>query len=904
MNRLPGHPLLALAVALLGAVSVWAQEGQRSSLQVTVDEDGDVAVVMDTESIRMTILPAYQSCISSFIFKPTGNDTLARQTIKFLHGGQGLLQDNFWEQDWRFSELRHKWYDFKIVSQGPDELASKFWTTSVGWLQGDKSGVISDLISNIRIERTVRMPVGKPYFLCDVTLSIDMAKDKTGHAKLPQFWVHNSSIFADDLSDEYQRPHVLGVAEQTKRGRTVSGDYVYAKNVAQGWSSHTSPQSKEGIVYLMDPAYVQSLYNCGNSTLEWFADNMLITRERPLKTRIYILPVIGLNQVHFADPHMILKLEPRITDDGAVELRYSALPSYRKIKRITFDTVATYGFHERQPREVRGREPMPVVRNLRVESPRHAVGTFVRPDGIPFTGKSPLLFDVAARVEFFDRKLRLRRRTVRFQYFHLGAYPTRKNYHLQDGQPLVVMKRIDARPWIPSPGRALEIDRNAFRVFLLGGPHVRHYGIRRAIRDARTTSGKIAWDGKDDAGYTVGFTANTTGLTNFPYDYERLFGYRVLINNNSQTDVLRLVGQSILAGFLGRGGGYITFGGEAAYVASAPEGHALNAFEPVVYRHRSIAIAPKGKPARLKVLKPNHPIFKGNGKNAPAIDLRVLPQALSWHRLALKRQTAKPFMHDPHEKIALVYGRLPADLRKAVEALPTPRRRRRQEVARDLFESMSNGTQQQLLAAVGRVFKGFPAGLLRDGVFAPEHLGRVNQGHLVDLREAFLDADENDKETLNAWIDANFGEENVVYFDALSAELQAALAALVRQAIAGDGVFRLDDDRLLLPDEQRPELASLLKIKHDELPATSRPEVLMELIAPDGKTYPFLVETVLLKQTANGARRDPEAGRCLAFVNAPFGDKADFSPDTVPYWEWDQWERLVGNAILYAGSDL
>ena len=65
----------------------------------------------------------------------------------------------------KFSELRHKLYDFRIVSQGPDELAARFWTTSIGWLQADNSGVISDLISNIKIERTIRVPVGKPYFL-------------------------------------------------------------------------------------------------------------------------------------------------------------------------------------------------------------------------------------------------------------------------------------------------------------------------------------------------------------------------------------------------------------------------------------------------------------------------------------------------------------------------------------------------------------------------------------------------------------------------------------------------------------------------------------------------------------------------------------------------------------------
>ncbi len=902
---------IVIFVLMLGGLVLFGQEDQRSSLQVTTDEDGDLAIVLDTESIRLTILPAYQSCISSIIYKPTGNDILSRQTIKFLLSGSGLLQDNFWEQDWRFSEFRHKWYDYKIVSQGPDELAVKFWTTSVGWLQADKSGVISDLISNIKIERTVRMPAGKPYFLCDITLSIDLEKDKKGHAKLPQFWTHNSSLFTDELSDEYQRPHILGIAEQTSKGRTVSGDYVYAQNMAEGWSAHTSPRTKEGLVYLMDASYVQCLYNCGNSTLEWFADNMLITKTRPLKTRIYILPLIGLDKVHFADPHMILRLYPRLLKKGrhkgSVELRFSVCPSYRRIKKITFETWVTYGLHERDPQKVKMLHPLPVVRNLRVESPRHATGIVKRPDGIAFSSQTPLRFDVTAHIELLDANGRLILKEVKFQYFHLANYPTRKNAHLQGGEPLAKLDRVDARPWLPTPDKDLQINRKQFKLFVLMGPHGRHYRLPEAIRHVATNNGAQAiWDKQADTGYSVGYPIARLGLSNFPYDYSRLFQYRVFINCNTQTDVSRLVGQSILAGYLRAGGGYVSFGGESAYAVPAPRGHALNVFDPVAFRARSIELAPKGKAAKVIVTAPKHPIFTGNGKQAKAIDLSKLPVALSWQALTLKKPTMKPYMPNPAQPIALVMASLPESLRRAITALPPARFPSRDQACKQVYNRLSPQSQRLLNATCRKLFKRISPNFVSRGVPDVRFLDRVRDEDELDIREAFLDHGDDQKELLNEWLRRSFARLNTIHLNSLSPELTQRIVATIDRGLKREGVFIRHGDLAVLPEQLRAELASVLTITHDELPLTARTRVLMELETPDGKRYPFLVETVSMKPAPDNPQKlvpDDHPGRSIAFLNSPFGDPDAF-PGHTPYWQWRQWPQVVANAIMYAGGEL
>ncbi len=897
MRSAKGIFLTAMAVSL----AALGQEDQRSSLQITADEDGDTAVVMDTESIRMTILPAYQACVSGFIFKPTGNDILSRQTVKFLMGGQGLLQDNFWEQDWRYSEFRRKWFDYRIVSQGPDELAVKFWTTSEGWLQAVNSGIKSDLLSNIKIERTVRMPVGKPYFMCDVTLSIDMEKDKKGNAKMPQFWMHNMCIFTDELDQECQRPHILGIAEQTPRGQTVCGDYVYAPYIAEAWSAQTSPRTREGLVFLMDPAYVQCLYNCGNATVEWFGDNMLITRDRPLRTRIYILPVIGLQKVHFADPHMIVQLTGRNVlegpNTGAFELDFAVCPSYRIVRSVTFETTATYGLHERRPATVRMLEPMPSVRNLRVEAPRHAAGIVKRPDGIPIDEKTPLKFDIAARVEVVDADGRVRVRTVTFQYFHLGAYPTGKNEHLQGGEPLAVLDRVDARPWIPAPAPDLRPDRNSFQLFTIMGPHGRHYRLPQAFDRMVARDGRKLVVTSDNIGYTPGFPCNKLGLTAFPYDFRRLFSYRAVINCNAQTDITRLVGQSILASYIAQGGGYVTFGGESAYAVSAPEGHPLNAFDPVVYESHSIELRRDGAVAQIKVTDPDHPIFKGNGANAPAINLSRMPVALSWHKLRLKKETLKPFIRDPREPFALEMNSLPETMRAAISSLPASRVTDRKGFMRSIYEGMSDDLKARFDSACSTVFKSFPAGTVTGGVFDESRIGEVTDDHKFELRSTFVDLDDEERAQVSSWIDAAFARVNVVRVNALPQDQQEAIMGVLRSALEGNGVFVRQGNAILLPEESRDALGSILMLRPDELPAGAHPKVLMEAHGPD-RAYPFLVELVLEKEV------EKDVGRVIAFLNSPFGDPSKCPGGTVPYWEWDQWEQLVANALLYAAGEL
>ena len=126
------------------------------------------------------------------------------------------------------------------------------------------------------------------------------------------------------------RPSDLGLNEEPGK---LGSDYVY--NFNRGWSAHISPQRKEGVVYLMDYDYLSFLYNNGpENTSEWIYDNLLVLKGKPLKTRIYVIPTMGLSTVADAHEYAITQFEP-IREKDQFRLRYKLAGSYKKVRKIT-----------------------------------------------------------------------------------------------------------------------------------------------------------------------------------------------------------------------------------------------------------------------------------------------------------------------------------------------------------------------------------------------------------------------------------------------------------------------------------------------------------------------------------------------------------------------------------------
>ena len=105
----------------LFALPALAQQNPRQGAYIAEiqDEDGDKVIQMETDWMSMLLMPDIGATVTKFTFRPTQNEILDLVQPKNLKGGGGLLQDNVWEQDWRFQELRGKYYNYQITAARP-----------------------------------------------------------------------------------------------------------------------------------------------------------------------------------------------------------------------------------------------------------------------------------------------------------------------------------------------------------------------------------------------------------------------------------------------------------------------------------------------------------------------------------------------------------------------------------------------------------------------------------------------------------------------------------------------------------------------------------------------------------------------------------------------------------------
>ena len=577
-----------LAILLLAALAAWpaaGRERQGAFITETEDDDGDLVIIMETDWISMRLMPALGSTVVSFVFRPTQNDIVEITQPKNLKSGGGLLQDNVWEQDWRFQELRGKWYDYRITKRGPDEVQVVFETVLEGWIGAKDSGIKSKLLEDLKIRRTVTLRQGTPYFLFDVEFV-----NQGGFAKLPLYWAHNCSRIDITSPDHAFRPAARGINELPASGQ----EYVYDFN--HGWSARISPTRKEGLVYLMDYDYISFLYNNipqSPYTTEWIYDNLLILEGRPVKTRIYVIPTMGLRQVDHATEYFIAQLVPS-RQDGQLHLTYSLTSSFEKASKLTLVPELVHNL-------LGANEKKDILPSLEFTE----LGLEPQLGEVSFAGQSndPVVIRTKVFVDLADGRQLVRE----FEHFHVGDYSLGKNIRKDLKTPVKLLEKRRQKPFIPTPAADLKVNRRDFRIFALFGANTRVLRYKEALESIP--------DIKLDIGYHPGFLIGRSGLTDFPYDYDRLFDFRAVVFNNSVFDVARAVGMAILANYIERGGGMVYGGGENTFgFTKQDSSHPLYSYLPI--RRTQIRV----ETLRLNSPVADHPIFKG-------VDLTNLPYA-------------------------------------------------------------------------------------------------------------------------------------------------------------------------------------------------------------------------------------------------------------------------------------
>lgn len=559
-----------------------------------IDQDGDLMIRMESKWISMDLMPSESMTIMRFVFRPTGNDILAPVQPKFIRAGGGLFQDNLWEQDWRFQELRSRFYDYKILERGPEVAKIVFQTRTVGFVGYVDSGIISKLISNIIIRRTITLRADTPYFRVDIELIND---DPAGYAKMPMYWSHHSSLISPEFGDQVHRPSARGV-------RSMGGSFPtqehYIWDFNEGWTARVSEDRKEGLVYLMDYDYLLHLYNCYTTTCEWMYDNILILKNRPWRGTVYLIPIMGLTRVDYANKYFVAEVRPR-REDRSLFVDYLLTSSYERVQKVTLRPSITYGLLVGKQKTL----PLPTVELDRIGvEPSKARVPVENPPSDPF------VVNTVAYVELPDGKLE----KYKFQTFYVGEYGYGDNV-TREGKPVVLLDRRPLKPYVPVPPANLRINRKDFKVFGVMGCNSRAYRLEEALRLVPVS--------EFDRGDCPGFSVAKNALTDFPYDYERLFKYRVLLYSNCDATVLRRIGASVLVKYLERGGAIVFVGGDSAFTNTLPN-HEFPDYFPVKPRSHNI----RRGVLRLNSPVRNHPIFQG-------VELSNLPYSQYYQDLEL-----------------------------------------------------------------------------------------------------------------------------------------------------------------------------------------------------------------------------------------------------------------------------
>ncbi|MHC4884748.1 MAG: glutamine amidotransferase [Planctomycetota bacterium] len=582
-----------------------AEDGVHAS--VITDEDGDEAILIESEWISMHLLPWRQALISRFVFRPTGNDIVEPTNPKHrLGAGGGILMDCLWEQEWRFQELAYKQYKYQITKSGPDEGQVVFETDIEGWVMGDKSGIISNLISNLTLRRTVTIKTGQPFFRFDFEF---INNDRW--AKRPRFWVHNNSTVSRGIGkDTVVRPTDAGLSAIGGDQEAYAGPQgqQFISNDTHGWSAKLSKERREGIVYLMDYDYVDQLYNCfpnhgSSGTSEWWYDSILAFKDRPWKGRVYILPVIGLSRVDHANPHFICSVKPR-REEGQLIVDLGLTSSYESAAQVTIQTTIVSNLEQEKQNQTKA--PNVTFEGLAIQPSRESFAIDLEAD-------DPLHLRFKAFVELPEGDVK----TYTFDRFYAGNYKLNRNIKNVGAGPLVTFDRPVKNPSVPKPPAGLTINHKDFKAFGIHGLGTYRLGITEAMATLPNAEYTI--------GYCVGNDPHQNGLTEFPYDYERLFDQRTLVFSNIQDKEFGRIGASILLPWLEAGGGLVMLGGHYAFSFEFRE-HPINRYYPIVPKEKSLE---KGALQLQAPEVPDHPIFTG-------VDLSHLPWLHYTHNVELK----------------------------------------------------------------------------------------------------------------------------------------------------------------------------------------------------------------------------------------------------------------------------
>jgi uncharacterized membrane protein len=394
----------------------------------------------------------------------------------------------------------------------------------------------------------------------------------------------------------------------------------FLRDITAGWLALLDTERRTGVVILSDYNELDALYCSGGSvTIEPMYRITYLPPGQSVEYQSYVLPVVGLSNVVAANENYVAGYSLTTDGKGAGQV---ALALVRSAAAPAPVTAAVEVVSVRQPTLAA------TAGSVTFEPPTEAAQT----RDLTFTGagEDPLVLRVTTSVRDADGSTT----TSRFEDYVNGAYQWGENIQTDMVTPVYRGPRPPQTLTLSKPSPLRLRNEPGTQLWYAEGLLDDAYGMAAAAHITSMYRDGSSQDRRDRA--FVSYSQNwLTRLSSFPYDYDQLLGYDLLIVGGLKAEALGNVGQEMLCDYLTAGGGMLVLGGPMAYGPSRLRGTPVAEFWPVTIPEKTFDLVPFDA-AEVTVAAPETPFLEDLDWSAkPRVAYLHRAQPKAWGKVVL-----------------------------------------------------------------------------------------------------------------------------------------------------------------------------------------------------------------------------------------------------------------------------
>ncbi len=573
-------------------------------------QDGHDVVKMENYRVQLVIDPSRGGAVTSY------SDKLAPTELILQKPFSGLCMDHFQEQTWP-GEFLEVPYEYKIVSQTPEEASVMVWRQATGIWRGT---LANPKLDGILLEKTYTLRADSPTLTCAVKLTAP-----EDQSKVFSYWMQDVMFAGGDYdaaTDRTFRPSARGVRSTGYDNNGHYGREEWMRDFSAGWMALVDTVKKTGLAMDTDYNELRINYaNGGNQTNEFMFNTLYLPQGSSRTYTVRLTPIVGLDKILYVGPEMIAGWHLTPAAGGTGEMDFQAVRSAQAVQDMQMAVTLVGGADTSKQVKV-GVVPFGAL----TDKPQTQT--------VPYTDApaDPLV----VRVEVQGTEAGGPQFAVSMEDFFPGTYQWADNIQTDMRTPIYAGVRPSQKLSLEKPDNLAIREPWMERYLYFEGLHDDAYQVANAVHSTN-------WNVTKDIIYYRYGGSWYGELTDFPYDYDKLLSYEAIILGGISKSGLKPIGMEMLHDYLLAGGGMVVLGSHGAYGRSQLKGSALGDAFPVEMSDSVFDLVPTGgKPVKYG---PDKAEFLGYTSLTPQAtcyflhDVKVKPGAQ-----VLMQVDGKPFM--------------------------------------------------------------------------------------------------------------------------------------------------------------------------------------------------------------------------------------------------------------------